>query len=431
MRTYILLMRRLGLLLLVLLLLSACGGTQGTIPRGIPDRGNGTPAVAGAKNSNSVYAFVRNNQLLLSTNGQDLTPVTNFTYGNQVLAVWQAPAWAPGNRSIAFVMSAYPPGIGGGGCPGPDYNQGNLYVLDVASRQILRVGFTGSERASNNDVGIGKWKDVFWEDATHLLGWYTGGGTGAATSAAPGLYRYDLTTQKTQSVLSLSNLGGQSTASGNSGPQILSVRYANGQLFYERVDQPNTAQSQIALYSHSLLHPEQQSTKVLDVGTEGWCNISIDGTSTPAPYVFPGWDVSRDGGQVAVQMLNGKVQVLNLQSKATTDVFTQVPAQVLGQDIRVSWSPNNQALVLYQQNGVQQPAGPYAISLAHPEELRQYTPNSGGNISWRADSGAFALQKGDPFAQTSNAPPDVYSFRLDTDQGQVLVADASSFSWGR
>src|ERR1700692_2886984 len=113
-----------GALFCVLLGLASCGPNRvGTIPRGPPDHGNGTPAAIPTSTQPVVkatlpvtgnYAFVRNNQLWLSLNGASPHQVTHFVYGNTPDVFWHQPLWSAGDHYIAFIMTARPVGQGGG-----------------------------------------------------------------------------------------------------------------------------------------------------------------------------------------------------------------------------------------------------------------------------------------------------------------------------
>ena len=85
------------LLALALFGLASCGPNRiGTIPRGTPDRGDGTPAVmptptltvvkAPASATGASYAFVRQNQLWLALNGASPVQITHFVRLSLVLS---------------------------------------------------------------------------------------------------------------------------------------------------------------------------------------------------------------------------------------------------------------------------------------------------------------------------------------------------------
>ncbi len=144
----------LPLLFAVAVFLSSCGTSgMGTVPRGTPDRGNGTPAVlptttpdlssvasAPANATGPTYAFVRKNQLWIALHGSRAAQVTNFDYSKVPAVFWNLPVWSPGDHYLAFVMNAYAGGLGGGGCPGPDnLANGALYVLNTTTKQFTAL----------------------------------------------------------------------------------------------------------------------------------------------------------------------------------------------------------------------------------------------------------------------------------------------------
>ncbi len=428
------------LLMSLLLVFSSCGSLQkvGTIPRGTPDIGNGTPAVlstatpvknAPANATGATYAFVRNHQLMLALHNKSVRQVTNFNYAGLPNISWQTPIWSQGDHFLAFIMGARKSGLGGGGCPGPDDTIGGLYVLNVGTNQIVQIMLprvlidTQAIMQPHND----SWKYANWEDSTHLLAWYNG--DGGNTSNVPGLYRYDIKTQAIALVIPLHMIGAQSDADVKQGmPFIFSVRFRSGQLFYEAITHPYEQQSQIAIYAHSVTRPEQKSRKLLDVGSEAWCSMRTD-----SPYVFPAWDVSPDGEQVVAQMMLGSVQTVHMTDHSTTGLFQDVPVSVLGHDVQLAWAPDNQTVVLSQNASTQTEDGLYAASLANPVVTQRYTPTLPGEVTWRSDSTAFVLQSGvDARSEGGNSslPQNVYIFAIGDTHGQLLLADACDFTWG-
>jgi hypothetical protein len=213
-------------------------------------------------------------------------------------------------------------------------------------------------------------------------------------------------------------------------PLLLSLRYSSGQLFYQVVVHPFEQQSQIVLYSHSLTHPEMQSKQLLQMGSEPWCTDAQGGA-----FVKPGWDVSADGQQLVAQMIHatsptqsvGTVQVQNLNDNSTTGLFAQVSPDMLSQDVALTWGPDSQTVVVTAYHTMTQ-MGPYSASLANPTAIQQYAPNVVGQVTWRADSAAFALQNTEITDTTTT--PDVYVFAPGDAHGQKLLADAHNFSWG-
>jgi hypothetical protein len=430
--------------LLVAWLLASCSVSKvGTIPSGTPDRGNGTPAVmptpdpppvtaAPPNTTGAFYAFVRKNQLWVALKGASPVQVTNFDFRSVPNIFWHAPAWSPQDHFIAVIVNAVPFGLGGGGCPGPDYGaNGALYVLNTATKQFSQVTFpsvikniqmSGSPR---NDY----WQYVFWEDATHLLAWYNG--VPEKTGTAAGLYRYDVKTQVLTRVIPLSALGVATLFSPQKDtPLLLSLRYSNEQLFYQAVVHPFEQQSQVIIYSHSVLHPTMQSSILLQVGTEPWCTTPQGG-----PFVRPGWDVSPNGEQLVAQMIVangsnqgvGTVQALDLNDSSTTGLFAQAPRQLLDSDLTLTWGPDSQTVVATTARLIDY-SGPYTASLANPAAMQQYVPSVAGPVSWRPDSAAFALQNMEMIDVTTR--PDVYVFLTGDSHGRMLLTDAQNFTWG-
>lgn len=273
------------------------------------------------------------------------------------------------------------------------------------------------------------WQYTFWEDTTHLLAWYNG--VPGSTSDAAGLYRFNVITQTLTRVLALSQLGvGTLYVPRQDAPLMLSMRYSNEQLFYDAVVHPFGQQSQLVVYRHSLAHPEAQSSVVVKMGSEPWC-----ATTQSGPYVKPGWDVSLDGEQLVVQMVNatgpdqaiGTVQTLSLMDGSTTALFSAVPAQFLSHDVTLTWGPDNQTVVAASMVMSQQ-SGLYSATLANPTALQQYAPVVAGQVSWRNDSTAFALQS--VTSSDATTPSAVYVFLKGSTQGQTLFVDAQDFTWG-
>jgi hypothetical protein len=431
-------------LLLVAWLLTSCSVSKvGTIPSGTPDHGNGTPAViptpdpspvgvAPPSTKGAFYAFVRKNQLWVAVNGTSPVQMTNFDYRNVPTVFWHAPVWSSQDHFIAGIMNAVPFGLGGGGCPGPDYGaNGALYVMNTETKQFSQVTFpsvikniqmSGSPR---NDY----WQYVFWEDATHLLAWYNG--VPGKTSILAGLYRYDVTTQVLTQVIPVSALGVATLFNPQKDmPLLLSLRYSNEQLFYQAIVHPFEQQSQVVIYRHSVLHPALQSSILLQVGTEPWCTTPQSG-----PFVKPGWDVSPNGEQLAAQMIVangsnqgvGTVQAVNLNDGSTTGLFAQAPRQLLDHDLLLAWGPDSQMVVATTTHIIEY-SGPYTASLANPTAMQQYVPNVAGQVSWRPDSSAFALQNMEMIDTTTT--PNVYVFLTGDSPGRILLTDARNFTWG-
>ncbi len=431
-------------LLVVVLLLASCSVSKvGTIPSGTPDHGNGTPAViltpdpspviaAPASTKGAFYAFVRRNQLWVALNGASPIQVTNFDFSNVPNVFWHLPVWSPQDHFIAVIMNAVPFGLGGGGCPGPDYGaNGVLYVMNTETKQFSQVTFPSVVQnvqmggSPHNDY----WQYVFWEDATHLLAWYNG--VPGKTDTLAGLYRYDLTTQALTQVIPVSALGVATLFNPQKDmPLLLSLRYSNEQLFYQAIVHPFEQQSQVVIYRHSILHPAQQSSILLQMGTVPWCTAPQGG-----PFIRPGWDVSPNGEQLVAQMIVangstqgvGTVQAVNLGDGSTTGLFVQAPRQLLDHDLMLEWGPDSQTVVATTAHMIEY-SGPYTASLANPSAVQQYAPTVAGQVSWRPDSSAFALQSMEMIDPTTT--PDVYVFLTGDSHGRMLLTDARNFTWG-
>lgn len=434
-------------LLLLVLLLSSCGIQRvGTIARGTPDTGDGTPSVllsptvavpaATTGVTGATYAFVRNNQLWMALNSAASRQVTNFNDSKQPLVFWHQPLWSPNDHFLALIFDALPMGIGGGGCPAPDYSaNGALYVMNTQSGQATQITLP----AVKSDVqmsGVPQsdyWQYAFWEDATHLLAWYNG--VPGKVSSAAGLYRYDVATQTLTQILPLSSLGVATLFEPQPNmPLLLSLRYSNEQLFYQVVVHPFGQQSQLLIYRRSVQQPQAASSKVLQVGSEAWC-ASAQSTG----FVRPGWDVSADGQQIVSQTIVtansnssviGAVQTMNMQDGTTTSLFSQVPTSFLSQDLQLIWGPDSQTVIASASHAsnAATPTGPYSATLANPGTTQQYTPGAAGPVFWRSDSKAFALQNVDVL--DSSAPSSVYVFITEETPGRVLLNNAREFSWG-
>ncbi len=431
-------------LCLLVFLLSACGQSGvGAIPSGTPDHGDGTPAVlptstsslqnvssAPAGSLGSSYAFVRKDQLWVALHGGQPTQVTHFDYSKYPLVSWHQPLWSSDDAYIASITAAAPNGIGGGGCPAPDYSaNGALFVLNTKTQQFTQITLPSvvSNAQTSGALRTDSWQYAFWEDTTHLLAWYNSGPGKTGT----GLYRYDVHAQTLSLVFSVNALHAATLFNPQQGVSLLlSMRYSSEQLFYQVVVHPFEQKSQIVIYSHSVTHPEQGSKQILQVGSEPWCGVSQAGS-----FVRPGWDVAPDGQQLVAQMITatsasqsvGTVQALNLSDNSTTGLFAQVPGDTLSQDVALTWGPDSQTVV-ETVNSMATQRGPYTTSLANPTSVQQYAPNLAGQVTWRTDSSAFVLQNTDSTDTTTT--PDVYIFSPGDIHGRMLLANAHDFTWG-
>lgn len=435
----------LAALVVIMIAVSACTVNKvGTIPRGTPDTGNGTPAVistptpdlskvqpASADAKGKFYAFIRNDQLWVALKGKDPVQMSHFDYKDTPVVAWQHPVWSPGDRYIAVTLSANAEGIGGGGCPGPDFStNGGLYLFDTSNGQLTSimpssVQMVQANTAPHNDF----WQYIFWEDATHLLAWYNG--VAGKPGDAAGLYRYAVDTHKLTRVLPLKALNTATLSNYQPGTSLLlSMRYTNGQLFYEIVVHPFEQQSQLVIYRHSLANPAEAASKVIDAGAEAWCATPQSGA-----YIRPGWDVSPDGELVVTQMIvsgaseqgTSAIQAVNIKGGGSTNLFTQLSPALLSHDLSLTWGPDSQTVVATQYRPLSLD-GPYSATMANPTLMQRYTPNLAGQIVWRTDSSAFALQTNGSVDATGK--PAVYLFQTGDTNGRTLLDDAHEFSWG-
>lgn len=436
-----------AMLVAVLLLASCSASGVGTIPNGTPNLGNGTPAVLTSPSPTvqsiatappsalgATYAYARDNQLWVAQHGAPPAKVTSFPYGNLPDVSWHQPAWSPGDQYLAFIMNALPAGQGGGGCPAPDYSaNGALFVLDTATMQLtpLQSPSSVTDPLAGNPYH-GYWQYVFWQDATHLLAWYNGV-TGATDSAA-GLYRYDVTARKLVQALPLSALGVATLFSGQSNmPLLLSMRYSSGQLYYQVVTHPFTQQSRFAIYRYAIGQSQTAGSKVADGGGELWC-----GTPQTGPFVKPGWDISPDGAQLAMQVVtsgdpsqaSSAIETLSLVDGLgglTTPLLTQLPTAMQARDMVLAWGPDSQALVASESHLYRQ-EGPYSATLANPAAMQRYVPNAAGAVAWKPDGSAFAMQSLD--ATDLAGTGTIYMYTTLQMQGQLLLSNVRDFVWG-
>jgi len=378
---------------------------------------------------------VRQNQLWVASNNGKPAQVTHFNYSTLPVVFWQTPLWSQGDNYVAVIMNAQVAGLGGGGCPGPDYGaNGALYVLNVATHQFTQVKLLSSatDVQMSGTPTVDYWQYAFWEDKSHLLLWYNGLPGAAVDRTQAGLYRYDVSTQKLTQVVSLNGLGVATMYSPQKDlPVLLSVRYSNEQLFYQAVVHPFGQQSQLTIYRRPVTGSAIQTSRVLQQGIESWCG-------TPqGPFVRPGWDVSPDGQQLVAQMIAsgsgnqgvGTVQALSLNDGSTTSLFMSASAGLLRNDVALAWGPDSQTVVVSSaQKGITLQGGPYTATLANPGVTQQYVPGVIGKVVWRPDGTAFALEDSEMVDVTTT--PNVYVFLTGQSQGRILLADAHDFAWG-
>ena len=425
--------------------LASCGGSGvGAIPSGTPSLGNGTLAVIPSPSStkqgipsaspvalSGTYAFVRNNQLWLAFHGAKPAQATSFDYSNVPDVSWHQPLWSPGDGSVALIMNARPAGQGGGGCPAPDYGaNGALYVLNASTMQLTQVTVPADKSdALASSPHNGYWQYMFWQDATHLLAWYNG--VVGKTSNTAGLYRYDTGKHTLSQVISLAQLGVSTLFNAQqNAPLMLSMRYSSGQLYYQVVAHPFTQQSQLTIYRHAVDQPALASVKVLDMGSEAWCESQQGNT-----FTNPGWDVSLDGQQLAAQMVQtgnanaptSNIETLNMPDNTTTGLLARLPSAMLAHDLVLTWGPDSQSLVASEAHLLSQD-GPYSATLANPAMTQVYAPGAAGLVAWKTDSSAFALQSTDMSDVTGAGQ--TYLFNTGNTQGQLLLTNTRDFVWG-
>jgi hypothetical protein len=395
-----------------------------------PDLSKVPPAPASA--TGATYAFVRDNQLWMAKSGAKAVQVSNFDFTTLPNVFWHRPLWSSNDRGLAFILSAQPTGAGGGGCGSPELGaSGALYVMDTQTRQAMVLSVGGAQAAATHgQPTTDAWQAAFWEDTTHLLAWYNG--NAGKASATAGLYRYNLMTHDLKMVVPLKSLGDVllSSLPGANAPLLLSLRYSSGQLFYQVVLHPFEQKSQLVVYRHSVVHPEIASSQVISQGYEPWCSATQLGA-----YSLPGWDISPDGEQLVAQMiLSGTpgqgvaaVETTDLKDASTTNLFTQLDPDLLSHDLALTWSPDSQVVVAAEAHPIIQ-SGPFSASLANPGTMQQYSPTLSGQLAWRSDGLAFALQRSSIAGDTQ--PPAVYLFLSGDAHGRLLLTDAQEFSWG-
>ena len=434
-----------AVILLAGVLFASCAASGvGTIPSGTPSLGNGTLAVipspgptkqvipaASPSALSGTYAFVRDNQLWVTSRGAKAAQATSFDYSAVPDVSWHQPVWSPGDGLLAFIMNARPAGQGGGGCPAPDYGaNGALYVLNTHTMRLTQVmvpADKGDALASSPHNGY--WQYVFWQDATHVLAWYNG--VVGKTSNTAGLYRYAVNTAALSQIVSLEQLGVSTLFNAvQNAPLLLSMRYSSGQLYYQVVAHPFEQRSQLTIYRRSVDQPSQASAQVLGMGSEAWCS-----SQSGSAFVYPGWDVSPDGQQLAAQVVqsgNGgsptsNIETRNMLDNSPTGLLAQLPTAMLAHDLVLTWGPDSQSLVATGAYSYSQD-GPYSATLANPAGMQAYAPGAAGVVAWKPDSSAFALQSTDRTDVTDAGQ--IYLFNTNSGQGQLLLTNTRNFVWG-
>ncbi|GAC1404162.1 MAG: hypothetical protein NVSMB49_22460 [Ktedonobacteraceae bacterium] len=228
------------------------------------------------------------------------------------------------------------------------------------------------------------------------------------------------------------------------------MRYSHGQLYYEVMKNVSGQVYNYAIYSHSVAYPNTPSVKVLDAGSQVFCDVDHNNWGL---FRELGWDISPDGQQLAVQKIikdnQGKVtstiQLVALKSGAVTPLFPQLAPTVVGHDLVLSWAPDNQTILLqspmFQSSAQTQGPGPgpvagqgtfYSTTLAAPSVVQTYPYTTNleyhiGHIFWKPASTTFALyafQEGSSITNTN-----IYTFTIGKTQSQVLLDNATSFAW--
>ncbi|GHO42926.1 hypothetical protein [Ktedonospora formicarum] len=426
----------------LLLLLAACGSRNGTVPSGTPDTGNGTPAIlpsptirvqdAPTGSKVGYYTFIRQRQLWVALNSESATQLTHFDFAQTPEVFWQPPSWSENHKYLAFLFNALPVGVGGGGCPGPDYTTtSSLYVLDTSTQQLtaLTLPQVTTDAKAEGKPYSDSWQYAVWEDANHLLAWYNG--VTGKTSTDAGLYRYDVQAHSLSKVFSGDVLGAKNPANAQQGqPMLLSMRYAQGQFYYQVAEQPGQQNSSLSIYRIDVNNASAGRQQVIRLGSEAWCTTGKSGS-----IVRPGWDISPDGTMLVVQTIEngtpgsevGAIKVIQHDGSVSQTLFTQAPAAFLAHDVVLRWSPHDKMIAATELHRVSG-QGPYVTSLDQVEQMQVYTPFVAGPISWRGDGEAFALQSSE--AAEGVAPSDVYLFYPGEKSARLLEKDARLFSWG-
>lgn len=387
-------------------------------------------SVASAKGNS--YAFVRSEQLWVALNRTKPVQVTHFDYssvgGAHANVFWNQPLWFDSDRYVAFELKALLGGLGGGGCGyiGDDGRSGSLYVLNTTTMQITRITVPGEKDLGVDHRYDGYWEYLFTEDTTHLLAWHRAEGN------AGGLYRYDFKTR----ALSLALPASSVPAADSNGEAFSPMRYSSGKLYYEVMNNVSGSLYDHVIYSHSVAHPDQPTVKVLDVGTQVFCDMEHGNTGL---FREPGWDISPDGQYMAVQKIvkskQGKetsaIQSISLKNGVVTPLFSQLATSVLSHDLVLSWAPDSQTLLL--QSPLQTPGQGtfYSITKSSIVYTYPYMTNFGyhvGHIFWKSNSTTFAFYAFQEYDTT--AISSTYTFTIGKTQGQVLLSNATNFAWG-
>jgi len=425
------------LLLLLCMIVSACGtsfasvGTQGLLTTSSVPVKNTMLQVSPTKGS---YTFVRNEQLWVALNGANPVQVTHFTYPTNhgfTNAFWNQSFWFANGRYVAFELKAVVGGLGGGGCGyiGDYARNAGLFVLDTTTLKITQITVPGEKGPSGSVDGY--WEHLFPENATQLLVWHS-----TLYNKNGGLYRYNFTTKALTLVLPASKVPNADSNTEAFAP----MRYSNGQLYYETFN-PVPGSSVLydhVIYSHSVTHPNEQTFKVLDAGTQVFCDVAHGNAGL---YRETGWDISPDGQHLVVQEIvknnQGKetssIQSISLRSGTPITLFSHLPADVLSHDLVLSWAPDNRTVLL--QSPSQKPGqGTFYSTTLFTGLLKvqtyPYTTNFGfhpGHIAWKPNSTTFALYAFQEYDKVVTSS--VYTFTVGNAHGSVLLSNATNFAW--
>ncbi len=377
------------------------------------------------------YVFVRGEQLWIVLNGAKPVQVTHFNYGSvggaHANVFWNQPLWFDNGHYVAFRLKALQGGLGGGGCGyiGNDGRNGSLYVLDTTTMHMTRITVPGEKDLGVDHQYDGYWEYLFTEDTTHLLAWHlVDGNTG-------GLYRYDFKT----GALSLALPASSVPDADSNGEAFSPMRYSSGQLYYEVMNNVSGPLYDHIIYRHSVVQPGTASVKVLDAGTQVFCDMEHGNTGL---FREPGWEISPDGQHLAVQKIvknsqgqeTSTIQSIALKNGAVAPLFPQLTVAVLSHDLVLSWAPDSQTIVLQSSSQMPGQGTFYSTAKSSVVPTYAYTTNFGyhtGHIFWMPNSTTFAFYAFQEYSTAANSS--VYTFSIGKTQSQVLLSNATNFAW--
>ena len=423
------------LLLLLYMIVSACGSSFTNVSAGLltTSLASVTDTNIHSSSSKGNYAFVRNEQLWLSLKGANPVQVTHFTYPTNngfTNVFWNQPLWFANGRYVAFEVKAIPDGVGGGGCGyiGDDARNAGLFVIDTTTLKITQISVSG-EKGPGSSVD-GYWEYQFPENATQLLIWHS-----TLYNKNGGLYRYNVVTKALTLVLPASKVPNADSNTEAFSP----MRYSNGQLYYEVMNYVpgSSALYDHVIYSHSITHPNEQTLKVFDAGTQVFCDVAH---GNAGQYRETGWDVSSDGQHLVVQRIvknkQGKetsiIQSVSLRSGTLITLFQSLAANVLSHDLVVSWAPDNRTVLLQSPSQTPGQGTFYSTVFTNPSAVQTYpyTTNFGfhmGHIFWKPNSTTFAFYAFQEYDKVVTSS--VYTFTIGNARGSVLLHNATNFAW--